>query len=89
MAGQNNFGRVGLHGYGRLLRDLVGGSRVSTMDELQQIEMWLARRDALEESAKYAAPEEQESIWREIRRAMRMVVHLMGRIKWVQGTPAA
>jgi hypothetical protein len=59
------------------------------MDELMQLEMWLARRDYLEESARYAAPEEQESIWREIRRAMRMVVRLMGRIQWVQGTPAA
>jgi hypothetical protein len=59
------------------------------MDELQQIEMWLARRDALEESARYAAPEEQESIWREIRRAMRRVVFLMGRVKWEHAGPAA
>lgn len=54
-----------------------------------QLEMWLARRDYLEESARYASPEEQESIWTEIRRAMRMVVRLMDRIKWAQGTPAA
>lgn len=60
-----------------------------TMDDLMQIEMWLARRDALEESARYAAPEEQESIFREIRRAMRMVVRLMGRINWEQVAPAA
>ena len=80
---------MGVHGYWCVLRDLAGGSRVSTMDELQQIEMWLARRDALEESAKYAAPEEQESIWREIRRAMRRVVYLMGRVKWEQAGPAA
>lgn len=59
------------------------------MDELMQLEMWLARRDYLEESARYASPEEQESIWTEIRRAMRMVVRLMDRIKWAQGTPAA
>ncbi len=59
------------------------------MDELAQIEAWLRRRDWLEESAKYAAPEEQESIWREIRRAMRRVVFLMGQVKWEQAGPAA
>ena len=59
------------------------------MDDLVQIDLWLRRRDWLVDSARYAAPEEQESIWLEIQRSMRRVVLLMGRVKWEHAGPAA
>ena len=59
------------------------------MDEIEQIESWLRRRDELELAARHASPAERRGIRREVRRVMRQVIALMAQIKWESVRPAA
>lgn len=54
------------------------------MDALDQLAGLLERRDSLEDSMRYASPEEAKVIHRSIRFVMRMVVVIMGKIDWVE-----
>ncbi len=54
------------------------------MDPLSEIASLLNQRDSLEESVRYAAPEEVSGYGRQIERVMRRVVYLMGLVDWVQ-----
>lgn len=54
------------------------------MDALDQLCRLLERRDSLEESMRYASPEEARVIHRSIKFVMRMVVVIMGKIDWIE-----
>ena len=54
------------------------------MDTLNLIVSLLSRRDALEESMWYAAPEEVQLVQSKIEDTMRRVVMLMGFVSWVK-----
>ena len=53
------------------------------MDTLEHVESLLKRREHLEESMRYAAPEEILAIEKAVCRVMRRVVLLLGLVVWV------
>jgi hypothetical protein len=56
------------------------------MDALDQLTGLLDRRNSLEESMRYASPEEARVIHRTMRIIMWQVIVLMGRIDWIDKT---
>jgi len=59
------------------------------MDDLEELDALLRRRDLLQDSLRYAAPELRERKLRELSRVMAGVVRLLDKINWELVPPAA